>query len=43
MADLGAAVQVYVCDRFGELETLGPLAEVPPGASVTHRESWSIG
>ena len=42
-ADLGAAVQVYVCDRFGELETLGPLEEIPPGASVTHRESWTIG
>jgi len=41
-ADLGAALQVYVCAGFGELETLGPLAEVPPGASVTHRESWRV-
>jgi hypothetical protein len=41
-ADLGAVVQVYVCPRFGELETLGSLTQIPPGASVTHRESWTI-
>jgi len=41
--DRGAAVQVFVCDDFCELETLGPLAVVPPGGSVTHRERWTVG
>ncbi|HEY6567933.1 MAG TPA: hypothetical protein VI341_10495 [Actinomycetota bacterium] len=41
--DLGAAIQVYVCDRFCELETLGPLSEIPVGGSVVHREAWSVG
>lgn len=41
-ADRGAAVQVYVCDDFCELETLGPLRELAPGGSATHREAWSL-
>ena len=41
-ADRGAAVQVYVCDDFCELETLGPLHEVEPGGSVALRERWSV-
>jgi len=41
-ADRGAAVQVFVCEEFCELETLGPLEVVPPGASVTHREHWLV-
>jgi hypothetical protein len=41
-ADLGAAFQTYVCDRFCEIETLGPTAVLAPGASVTHREEWTI-
>ncbi|HEX6917347.1 MAG TPA: hypothetical protein VF140_04655 [Phycicoccus sp.] len=41
-ADLGAAVQVYVHDRFCELETLGPLVDLAPGEAVTHREEWSV-
>lgn len=42
-ADRGAAVQIYLCDEFCELETLGPLEAVPPGGSVTHRERWTVG
>jgi hypothetical protein len=41
-ADRGAAIQVYVCDRFCELETLGPLRTVQPGATADHRERWTI-
>jgi len=41
-ADLGAAVQAYVCERFCEVETLGPLTIVQPGASITHREDWTV-
>jgi hypothetical protein len=40
--DRGAAVQVYLCDDFCELETLGPLETVPPGESLTHRERWTV-
>jgi hypothetical protein len=42
-ADRGAVVQVYLCDEFCELETLGPLEVVPPGGSITHRERWMVG
>jgi hypothetical protein len=41
-ADLGAAVQVYVCEDFCELETLGPLRTLRPGEQTTHRERWSL-
>jgi len=40
--DRGAAAQVYVNGFFGELESVGPLATLDPGASVTHREIWQI-
>jgi hypothetical protein len=42
-ADRGAVVQVYVCDDFCELETLGPLRRLAPGAAATHRERWTLG
>ena len=38
----GAAVQVYLCDTFCELETLGPLRIVEPDAAATHRERWAL-
>jgi hypothetical protein len=41
-ADQGAAVQVYLCDEFCELETLGPVRTVEPGGSATHRERWVL-
>lgn len=41
-ADRGAVCQVYVKDAFLELETLGPLALLPPGAWTEHRETWTI-
>jgi len=41
--DREAAVQVYLCDEFCELETLGPLEAVPPGGCVSHRERWTVG
>jgi hypothetical protein len=41
-ADRGAALQVYLCDDFCELETLGPLRELEPGAAATHRERWTL-
>jgi hypothetical protein len=40
--DRGAATQVFVCDEFCELESLGPLREVAPGAVARHRERWTL-
>jgi hypothetical protein len=40
--DRGAVAQVYVNGSFGELESVGPLTALVPGASVTHREIWQI-
>lgn len=42
-ADLGAAIQVFVCDDFCELESLGPLRTVAPDESVHHQERWTLG
>jgi hypothetical protein len=41
-ADLGAAIQVFVCDDFCELESLGPLQEVASDDVARHRERWSV-
>jgi hypothetical protein len=40
--DRGAAVHVYLCDDFCELETLGPLRVIEPGQSASHREEWRL-
>jgi hypothetical protein len=41
-ADPGAVGQVFSDHTFCELESLGPLVELKPGASVTHWETWSV-
>jgi hypothetical protein len=41
-ADLGAVGQVYLNDTFCELESLGPITDLEPGASVTHSERWWV-
>jgi hypothetical protein len=40
--DLGCSVEMYVCGDFLELETLGPMVRLEPGASVEHREQWVL-
>jgi hypothetical protein len=40
--DFGSNLEVYVDHRFLELETLGPLARLAPGGSLSHRETWQI-
>lgn len=40
--DRGCSVEVFFNDEFLELETLGPLTRLEPGASVEHRESWQL-
>jgi hypothetical protein len=41
-ADRGAAVQVFICDDYCELETLGPLREIAPDGVARHREWWTV-
>ncbi len=40
--DYGCNLEVYVDHRFLELETLGPLTRLAPGASLRHRETWQV-
>jgi hypothetical protein len=40
--DLGCNAEVYCNDMFLELETLGPLVRLEPGAGSTHIETWAI-
>jgi hypothetical protein len=40
--DMGCNVEAYVRDVCLELETLGPLAVLQPGESVTQAETWEI-
>lgn len=40
--DLGATGQVFVNGFSMELETLGPLVDLPPGAVVGHEETWEV-
>lgn len=41
-ADRGCNVEVYCNDQLVELETLSPLAVIPPGGSVVHTETWEL-
>jgi hypothetical protein len=40
--DFGCNLEVYVDNRFLELETLGPLTKLAPGQSLTHHETWQV-
>jgi hypothetical protein len=41
-ADFGASYETFTNENVLELETLGPLEEVAPGAAVEHVEKWSL-
>lgn len=41
--DRGAATQVFTCERFLELETVGTLVRLAPGEAVEHVETWTLG
>lgn len=40
--DFGCSVELFTNRFMMELETLGPLATVPPGGSVEHTEHWIL-
>jgi hypothetical protein len=41
-SDLGSCVETYTDGNFLEVETLGPLVTLQPGASVEHTEHWQL-
>ncbi len=40
--DMGCNCEVYVWNRFLEVETLGPLTTLEPGAAIVHVEMWEL-
>jgi hypothetical protein len=40
--DFGCNAEVYCCDQFIEVESLGPLVTLHPGASAVHVETWEL-
>lgn len=40
--DFGVNFETYTANEFLEMESLGPLTALDPGASVCHEESWSV-
>lgn len=40
--DRGAVGQVFVAERFCELETVGALSVLTPGDTAVHRETWRL-
>ncbi|MGB9604672.1 MAG: hypothetical protein ACP5U2_17410 [Bryobacteraceae bacterium] len=40
--DFGCSFETFTNDEFLELETLGPLRAVEPGATAEHRERWRL-
>ena len=40
--DMHSNCEVYVWNRFLEVETLGPLATLEPGAAIVHVETWEL-
>ena len=40
--DFGSNTEIYTDGSMLELETLGPLQQLGPGATAEHRERWSL-
>jgi hypothetical protein len=40
--DFNCSFEMFTNDKFLELETLGPLTKVAPGATVEHTERWQL-
>lgn len=40
--DYGSNTELYTAANFLEIETLGPLVTLAPGASVSHEERWTL-
>ena len=42
LPDHGCNAETYCNDQFVELESLGPLVQLPPGETVVHEETWEL-
>ncbi len=40
--DFGCNAEIYVCDRFIEVESIGALSTLRPGDSAFHIETWEV-
>jgi hypothetical protein len=40
--DFGCSFETFTNNEFLEIETLGPMTEVPPGQTVEHAEHWAL-
>ncbi len=40
--DFGCSFETFTNNEFLEIETLGPMTDVPPGQSVEHAEHWAL-
>jgi hypothetical protein len=40
--DFGSSVEVFTNAQMLELETLGPLTQLPPGESLSYVERWFL-
>lgn len=40
--DFGCSFETFTNNEFLEIETLGPLTDVPPGQTVEHAEHWAL-
>ncbi|MBO4694181.1 MAG: hypothetical protein J5659_07330 [Clostridia bacterium] len=40
--DNGCSFETYNCDKFIEIETLGPIETVAPNGEIYHTENWSL-
>jgi hypothetical protein len=40
--DRGSTVEIFTAGDYLEVETLGPLQLLPPGAAATHTERWDL-
>src|SRR6516162_5654456 len=40
--DFGCSFETFTNNEFLEIETLGPMTDVPPGQTVEHAEAWAL-
>lgn len=40
--DFGCSFETFTNNEFLEIETLGPMTDVPPGQTVEHAEHWAL-
>lgn len=40
--DMGASYETFTNNQFLEIETVGPLVDLQPGATVDHQEDWTL-